>query len=313
LSGQAWGVWDGIRPLRPRALIARRETAIGPIGVVAATERLDRPTDWTFEEAHHTIVVHLGGRIDRLMCEFAVGPSGPVQPERGDIWIIPAACRYAALAEGGRAEFVELRVPTALVGDVPLAARVRHRDDFLFGSAARLAELLRGPGGGLADMAAHAVGDALHLHLRARYRPGFRHGARRTLSASQRAALVAAIRDEPDARHSLDTLAALVGMDVRRFTGAFREAFGVTPWQYVLRARLDAAARMLRAGDDPVTEIALATGFATPSHFATAFARRFGAPPSSWRRATWPDAGAGGVPVAAGREESLRSVHAPHL
>jgi AraC family transcriptional regulator len=97
-----------------------------------------------------------------------------------------------------------------------------------------------------------------------------------SVSASQRARLVAAIRDEPDALHSLDTLAALVGMDVRRFTAAFRAAFGVTPWQYVLRARLDAAARMLRAGAAPVTEVALATGFA----------RRFGVAPSRWRAIT---------------------------
>lgn len=285
MSGQAVQLWDGIRPLRPRALVARHERRIGPLGVVAATERLDRATDWTFEEAHHTIVVHLRGRIDRLACEFAVGPSGPVQPARGDIWMIPAACRYAALAEGGEAEFVELRVPTALVGDAAITAKVRHRDDFLFGSAARLARLLRGPGSDLADMAARAIADALHLHLRARYGAIGTHFGGGTLSASQRARLVAAIRDEPDARHSLDTLAALVGMDVRRFTAAFRAAFGVTPWQYVLRARLDAAARMLRAGAAPVTEVALATGFATPSHFATAFARRFGAPPSRYRSA----------------------------
>lgn len=284
MRAQALPVWDGIRPLRPRALVARREVVIGPIGIVAATERLDLPTDWTFEESHHTIVVHLGGRIGKLMCEFSVGPSGAARPSRGDIWIIPAACRYAALADGGHAEFVELRVPTALLGDVPITARVRHRDDFVFGSAARLSDLLRGPGSDLADMAAHALGDALHLHLRARYGAGLPHEARHTLSASQRARLVAAIRDEPDARHSLDTLAALVGMDVRRFTGAFREAFGHSPWQYVLRARLDAAARMLCSGDHSVTEIALATGFATPSHFATAFSRRFGVAPSSWRR-----------------------------
>lgn len=286
MSGQAVQLWDGIRPLRPRTLVARHERRIGPLGVVAATERLDRATDWTFEETHHTIVVHLRGRIDRLACEFAVGPSGPVRPARGDIWMIPAACRYAALAEGGEAEFVELRVPTALVGDAAIAAQVRHRDDFLFGSAARLAELLRGPGSDLADMAAHAIAEALHLHLAARYGAGgkcFRGGE---LSASQRARLVAAIRDEPDALHSLDTLATLVGMDVRRFTAAFRAAFGVTPWQYVLRARLDAAARMLRAGAAPVTEVALATGFATPSHFATAFARRFGVAPSRWRAIT---------------------------
>lgn len=284
MSGQAWGVWDGIRPLRPRALVARRETAIGPLGIVAATERLDQPTDWAFEEAHHTIVVHLGGRIERMACEFSVGPSGHVSPLRGDVWMIPAACRYAALAEGGRADFVELRVPTALLGDAPIAARVRHRDDFLFGSASRLADLLlREDGDDLTDMAAHAIGDALQMHLRALY--GCRGGAarRQALSASQRARVATAIRDELDAPHSLAALAGLVGMDVRRFTAAFREAFGVSPWQYVRRARLDAAARMLRQGDEAVTEIALATGFATPSHFATAFTRRFGVAPSRYR------------------------------
>lgn len=276
-------VWDGIRPLSPRDLVARHERRIGAMGVVAAIENLARPTDWTFEERHHTIVVHLGGRLDRMECEFSAGPSGPAIPSRGDIWMIPAGCRYAALAQGERAEFVELRVPTALLGDTPLAARVRHRDDVLSGSAARLAGLIGGPRGDIADMASHAIVDALGLYLVERYGARMEPRARRGLSAADRARLVDAIRGQLDARHSLDTLAALVAMDVRRFTGAFRQAFGASPWQYVMRARLDEAARLLRDGDAPVTEIALATGFATPSHFATAFARRFGVGPSRWR------------------------------
>ena len=48
-------------------------------------------------------------------------------------------------------------------------------------------------------------------------------------------------------------------------------------------ARLDEAARLLRRTDERITEIGLAVGFATPSHFATAFARRFGVPPSRYR------------------------------
>lgn len=283
VAEQAVQVWDGIRPLLGRDLVARREGQVGPFGLVAATENLRELTDWTFEEAHHTIVVHLGGRLDRMECEFSVGPSGSAIPASGDIWMIPAACRYAALAQGERAEFVEFRVPTALLADAPLEARVRHRDDFVFGAAVRLAELMQGAGGDFADMASHAIADALHLHLLDRHGRRGCAAARRALSASERARLADAIRSQLDARHSLEALAALVGMDARRFTGAFREAFGLSPWQYVLRARLDEAARLLRRGDDPVTEIALATGFATPSHFATAFARRFGMPPSRWR------------------------------
>lgn len=285
VTGQIFRVWDGIRPMRARDLVARHEVQVGALGVVAATETLANPADWAFEEPDHTIVVHLDGRLDRMDCEFSVGPSGSALPSPGDIWMIPAACRYAALAQGDRAEFVEFRVPTALVADMPLAAAVRHRDEVIFEAASRLSELVRGPCGDLADMASAAIASTLERHLRARYGQRELRVARRGLSASDRARLADAIKSQLDAPHSLDGLAALVGMDARRFTGAFREAFGLSPWQYVLRARLDAAARLLRQGEEPVTDIALETGFATPSHFATAFTRRFGAPPSRWRAA----------------------------
>jgi AraC family transcriptional regulator len=282
---EAATVWDGIRPRSGRDVVARHQAQIGQLGVLAATENLDAPTDWAFEEDHHVIVVHLGGRLDRMECEFAVGPSGRVLPVRGDVWMIPAACRYAALAQGERAEFVELSVPTALLADAPLMARVRHRDAFLFDAAARLFELVREADDDLARMASHEVGDALERHLFHRYGHRDPRPVRRALSASDRNRLVDAIRGQLDAEHSLAALAALVGMDERGFTGAFRDAFGVSPWQYVMRARLDAAARLLWYGAEPVTEVALATGFASPSHFATAFARRFGVSPTRYRAA----------------------------
>jgi AraC family transcriptional regulator len=278
-------VWDGIRPRLPRDVVARHQARIGQLDILAATENLEAPTDWAFEEDHHVIVVHLGGRLDRMDCEFSVGPSGPVLPSRGDVWMIPAACRYAALAQGERAEFVELSVPTALLADAPLIARVQHRDAFLFGAAARLFELVQGVDDDLARMASHEVGDALERHLFHRYGHRDPQPMRRALSASDRNRLVDAIRGQLDAQHSLAALAALVGMDVRGFTGAFQQAFGLSPWQYVMRARLDEAARRLWHGEESVTEVALATGFASPSHFATAFARRFGVPPTRYRAA----------------------------
>ncbi len=282
---EAATVWDGIRPRSRRDVVARHQARIGQLDILAATENLERPTDWAFEEDHHVIVVHLGGRLDRMECEFSVGPSGPAMPARGDVWMIPAACRYAALAQGERAEFVEFSVPTVLLADAPLVARVRHRDAFLFDAAARLFELVQGAHDDLARMAAHEVGDALERHLFHRYGHRDPRPVRRALSASDRNRLVDAIRGQLDAEHSLAALAALVGMDERGFTGAFRDAFGVSPWQYVMRARLDEAARLLWYGEEPVTEVALATGFASPSHFATAFARRFGVPPSRYRAA----------------------------
>lgn len=280
---EAAQIWDGIRPRSQRDVVARHQAQIGHLGVLVATENLARPTDWAFEEDHHIIVVHLGGQLDRMDCEFSVGPSGNALPSRGDVWVIPAACRYAALAQGERAEFVEFRVPTALLDDAPLAARVKCRDDGLFDTAARLAKLLRGDGDDLSMMAAQALGEALERHFCGRYGTGNERPRCCQLSASDRILLADAIRGQIDARHSLEALAGLVGMDVRRFTGAFQQAFGLSPWQYVMRVRLDEAARRLRYTSDPVTDVAMATGFATPSHFATAFSRRFGMSPSRYR------------------------------
>lgn len=276
-------IWDGSRPRLPRAVIRRREARIGRIGIVSATENLSAATDWCFEEEHHIIVAHLDGRLDRMDCTFSSGPSGRAIPSRGDIWMIPAGCRYAALAQGEHARFVELTIPASMLADTPIKARVRHRDDFLFGAAARLADLIERPDDDLARMAAHAIADAVHLHLREHHGARNARAGKRRLSPADRIALAEAIGDRPEARHSLSSLAALVDMDARRFTAAFTHAFGLTPWQYVLRTRLEEAARLLRQTDAPVTDIALGIGFATPSHFATAFARHFGAPPSRYR------------------------------
>lgn len=276
-------VCDGVRPRLTRAVVTHNEARIGQLGIIAASENLTEPTDWCFAEDSHKIVVHLDGKLDRMECTFSTGPSGSTIPRRGDIWIIPAGCRYAALAQGERAQFVELTVPTALLADATLTAQVGYRDDFLFGAASRLYDLIGGPQDDMVGMAAQAISTALTAHLLCRFRPSPPRGRKHGFTEQDRILLIDAIRGQFDARHSLGTLAALVDMDVRQFTSAFRECFGTTPWQYVLRARLDSAAQRLIQSDVAVTEIALATGFATPSHFATAFTRHFGVSPSRYR------------------------------
>ena len=65
------------------------------------------------------------------------------------------------------------------------------------------------------------------------------------------------------------------------FTRVFAALTGMPPHRYLLRARLDAAARMLREGAS-VTETCFACGFANLSHFSRSFARRFGVAPSRY-------------------------------
>ncbi|MGF3022455.1 helix-turn-helix domain-containing protein [Methylobacterium aquaticum] len=82
---------------------------------------------------------------------------------------------------------------------------------------------------------------------------------------------------------SVGELADLVGLSVPYFSHAFRASTGEAPYQYILRRRcLRAQARLL--GRETVSEVALALGFASQSHFTTAFRKVTGMTPAAWRR-----------------------------
>ncbi|XKE46592.1 AraC family transcriptional regulator [Halomonas organivorans] len=79
-------------------------------------------------------------------------------------------------------------------------------------------------------------------------------------------------------------LAAEACLSEAHFTERFRAQTGVSPWQYVLRRRLDAARRLLRESHLPLSEIAALTGFTNQSALSRSFRRAFGHPPSQLRR-----------------------------
>jgi len=68
----------------------------------------------------------------------------------------------------------------------------------------------------------------------------------------------------------------------------FQQLTGVTPHQFVLRARLRVAALQLLASDAKVIEVALAAGFGDLSNFSAAFRRELGASPRAYRRMARP-------------------------
>ena len=82
----------------------------------------------------------------------------------------------------------------------------------------------------------------------------------------------------------LAELAAVAGLSVFHFIRVFKLATGRSPYQYVLKQRLEAACGLLEATRLPIEEIAAATGFATGTGFAAAFRRRWGVSPTDYRR-----------------------------
>lgn len=68
------------------------------------------------------------------------------------------------------------------------------------------------------------------------------------------------------------------------FIRAFREATGMTPYQWLLNQRVDRARQLIRTSDAPLAEIAVACGFADQSHFTRVFSALVGTTPGHWRR-----------------------------
>ena len=82
----------------------------------------------------------------------------------------------------------------------------------------------------------------------------------------------------------LAAIARSAAMAPHHFHRAFRALHGETPHAYLTRLRLERAARLLAGTDWPVTEICAAVGFESLGSFSGLFRRRFGRPPSAFRK-----------------------------
>jgi len=64
----------------------------------------------------------------------------------------------------------------------------------------------------------------------------------------------------------------------------FKERFGCTPHQYVIRRRIERAQSLLLISNDSLRQIAVECGFANPSHMSNLFRKKVGETPGAWRR-----------------------------
>jgi transcriptional regulator GlxA family with amidase domain len=78
-------------------------------------------------------------------------------------------------------------------------------------------------------------------------------------------------------------LAGRSAMSPRNFARAFRRETGVTPGEYVERARVERARQRLEQSTDPIDAVARTCGFGTTETMRRAFARRVGVAPAAYR------------------------------
>lgn len=83
---------------------------------------------------------------------------------------------------------------------------------------------------------------------------------------------------------SLKRMAAEAAMTPYHYLRQFAAVVGVTPHQYLVRCRVQRAARLLASQPErPVTDVALASGFEDLSNFVRSFRRASGASPGRFR------------------------------
>lgn len=84
------------------------------------------------------------------------------------------------------------------------------------------------------------------------------------------------LSQNPDSAPDLEELARSAGMCRSKFHISFRAAYGITPFEYLRRYRLNTARAYLDQGRMNVTEAAYAVGYSSPSYFTKAFKKQFG-------------------------------------
>lgn len=87
---------------------------------------------------------------------------------------------------------------------------------------------------------------------------------------------------EDDVR--LCNLAAVAGLSTFHFARVFKQETGVTPYNYVRDRRIERSRALLIEDKLGISELALACGFASQSHFTAAFSKAVGTSPGRFRR-----------------------------
>ena len=81
----------------------------------------------------------------------------------------------------------------------------------------------------------------------------------------------------------VEALARTAVMSSGHFSRSFREAYGETPYSYLMTRRIERAMTLLRRGDLSVTEVCFEVGCSSLGTFSTRFAELVGMSPSAYR------------------------------
>jgi AraC family transcriptional regulator len=246
--------------------------------------RFDSPVD-----ARHVLCLHLGAPVPvsyragkaerqgvRLHGQFCVVPGGS-----STRWTMsqPATSLLLRLAPAHLRATAEEMGLGAHTFDLAPAIHLRDPQIERIGWMMQAEDQAAHPGGRLfADSLASALAVRL-VALQARPQPA----PARALPAWRLRHVIEYVDAHLDQDLTLAELAAVAGYSPSHFKALFRQATGTPVHRFVLERRVERARLRLVEGRDSITEIALDTGFAHPSHMARWMRRLLGLSPAQVR------------------------------
>ena len=100
-------------------------------------------------------------------------------------------------------------------------------------------------------------------------------------------------------------------MSPSHFARRFRDAYGETPYAYLMTRRIERAMALLRKGDLSVTEVCFAVGCSSLGTFSTRFSELVGMPPSAYKQEA--ESSTAGIPACVAKQVTrpVRNREAP--
>jgi AraC family transcriptional regulator len=277
---------------RPGTRVWATSETLGWRAIFASAQR-EAPFEGEFAAvADHLVVIHLSGpvRVNRTLDGRQEARCIPP----GGAFIMPGDTSFGVRLEGGLDTlhfYLHRDIVDEIAGEfagmnVQIVPELGAMDPLLEQIALAFREQLRNPGplGALyVDSLARAAGARLltsHSTAACRSLPRPDKGP---LSERRLRRVVDFIEANLDRDPSLAEIAAVSGLSPVYFARQFRRSTGLAPHQYMLRARIERAKRLLSLGELPIAGIALDCGFCHQEHLTRAFRKFCGTTPAAYR------------------------------
>lgn len=214
----------------------------------------------------------------------------------GDCLLVPKDVEHQALgpqgAPGCILMFIEPHFISKIARDSANLDHVELRptffkpDPFIQGAGLALREALKNFRTG-SQLYAESLSQALAVHLITKYAtvPIQPDNPQTGLSQRQLRQALDYIQENLVENIKLSDLSVLLNMSQHHFCRLFRNSMGISPYQYVLRQRVERAKTLLRQHkSQTITDIASECGFSSPSHLSQKFRQITGVTPKIYRK-----------------------------